>query len=168
MQISKIVSFQPSSIYHHLRESLHKATTDAFPEHCQDLRSVPITFSCITPDPLTDIATPYPLKISWFLSLPVTTVTQRIIDCFQINSDYISTTKDTLFRNGFLNFSLSDTFLLRSVYETSISETESVSLPAGNIPEILKKIQILLQRFTPSEVPACDQFVIRPLPHSTP
>lgn len=155
------------SIYEHLKTNLHTTLQKAYPEQYQKLASIPVTFSSITPDPQTDIATPYPLKISQFLGLPVATVSQQILDHFQINRNYLSNTAEDLFYRGFFNFRLSDTFLLRSVYETALANSTVDPLPVKNKPEIINKIEVLLQKNEPQNLPPLDLFIPFSLSHST-
>jgi arginyl-tRNA synthetase len=155
------------SIYQHLKTCLHAALEKAYPEQCPHLVSVPITFSRITPDPLTDIATPYPLQISQILRLPVTTVSQHILDHFQISSDYLLNTTDTIYCSGFFNFRMSQSLLLRSVYETCNDDCTLKMVLATNKPQIINKIELLLQKNVLENPPSIDNFITFPLPHST-
>jgi hypothetical protein len=155
------------SIYQYLKTCLHSALQKAYPQQYLHLESIPITFSSITPDPLTDIATPYPLKISQLLGLPVATVSQQILDQFQINRDYLSNTADNLFCRGFLNFRLSDKLLLQSVYHTSINDNNFNDASIKSDHVIINKIRLLLQKNKPENLPSLDVFINWPLPHST-
>lgn len=159
----------PCSIYLYLKTSLHTALEKAYPEQYPHLSSIPITFSSITPDPLTDLATPYPLKISQSLKLPVTLVSQHLLNHFPISSDYLANTADTTFYRGFFNFRLSDKFLLLSLYETAtINCQQKTSSSHVNVPEIIRKIELLLHTNTPGNLPSLDHFLKLPLPHTSP
>jgi arginyl-tRNA synthetase len=155
------------SIYQYLKTSLHSAIQKAYPQQYPHLESIPITFSSITSDPLTDIATPYPLKISQLLGLPVAAVSQQILDQFQINRDYLSNTADNLFCRGFFNFRLSDKLLLQSVYHTSIIDNTLNNVLIKSDHEIINKIRLLLQKSEPENLPSLDVFINWLLPHST-
>lgn len=155
------------SIYQHLKTCLHAALEKAYPEQYPNLASVPITFSSITPDPLTDIATPYPWQISQILRLPVITAGQHILDHFQIINGYLSNTINNIFCSGFFNFRMSNILLLRSVYEAANDDCTLKIVSATNKPEIISKIELLLQKNGHVSLPPLDNFIIFPLPHST-
>lgn len=155
------------SIYQYLKTRLHSALEKAYPEQYPHLSIIPITFSSITPDPLTDLATPYPLKISDVLGLPVATVSTDILNHFQFNQNFLTNTTDDIYYRGFFNFRMSSTFLLRSVYETSTDECLFKPVSATNKPEIFDKIELLLQKNQPENRPSLDLFITFPLPHST-
>ncbi len=155
------------SIYQHLKTCLQAATEKAYPEKYPHLKTIPITFSSITPNPLTDIATPYPLKISQFTGLPVVMVSQHLLEHFQIKTDYLSNTIDNIPYRGFFNFRLSNSFLLRSVYETGFGIITDNNILTTNKPDIICKIILLLQKNGLEHLPSLSQFIEIPLPDST-
>jgi hypothetical protein len=121
---------------------------------------VPVTFSTITPDTSIDIATPFPLKISRLLDIPVSRAGSILLENFHIDGNYLLNTTEDLFYRGFLNFRLSRLLIFRSVYETCMSEIPSTSTVSVTTPDVIHKIQNLLQRNFPTVIPSFDQFII--------
>jgi hypothetical protein len=155
------------SIYQYLKTGLHSALQKAYPQQYPDLESIPITFSSITPDPSIDIATPWPQKIAQFLNLPVAPVSQYLLKHFQINTDILSSTIYTIPDRGFYNFRISQAFLLETVYETSTNDDAFNKISTANRPNIINKIELLLEKSKPENLPSLDQFITFHLPCST-
>jgi hypothetical protein len=144
-------------VYDYLRTQLNTAFVKAF-STLITVPDIPILFTSISPDLTTDITTPFPLKISQVLNIPVSTVSAHLLSNFCFDNNYLSNTSKDLYYNGFFNFRLSSRFLLRSVYAAAISDPEVIDRTTSDYP-ILDKIQSFLKKNVPEEVPVIEEFI---------
>jgi hypothetical protein len=147
-------------VYDYLRTQLNTAFIKAF-STLTTVPDIPILFTTITPDLTTDIATPFPLKISQALNIPVSTVSAHLLNDFSFDNNYLSNNSKDLYHNGFFNFKLSSRFLLHSVYVAANSDPEAIDRDTSNYP-ILEKIRILLENSVPEKIPAIEYFTSIP------
>lgn len=146
-------------IHTYIRARLIEAFSRAF-GYLDNPPAVPLTFSSITPDSSVDIATPFPLKISSAFHIPVLKVSKMLLEHFHFENDYIINTAEDLFCEGFLNFRLAPSFILLSLYETSLCNEPAGENSSETASDIIKKICTLLKRNFPENIPRFDQLKI--------
>lgn len=149
----------PPSIHTYIRTGLNEAFSRAFC-YLDGAPPVPLTFSSITPDSSVDIATPFPLKISNVLHIPVSEVSDLLLQNFYFDKNYVLNTAENLFCRGYFNFRLAPSLIFRSVYETCLCDNPAVAIYSKPTSDIIKKINILLKCNFPEEIPPYDQFKI--------
>lgn len=149
----------PPSIHTYIRTRLNEAFSKAFC-YLGDPPSIPLTFSSITPDSSVDIATPFPLKISNALHIPVLKVSDLLLQNFYFDKNYILNTAEDLFFRGYLNFRLAPSLVFRSVYETCLCDNPAGANCREPSSDILNKISTLLKCTSPENLPQYDQLKV--------
>ncbi|MBN1603977.1 MAG: hypothetical protein JW915_20365 [Chitinispirillaceae bacterium] len=149
----------PPSIHTYIKTRLNEAFSRAF-FYLGNPPLVPLTFSSITPDPSVDIATPFPLKISNALHIPVLEVSDLLLQNFSFDKNYILNTAENLYFRGYLNFRLAPSLVFHSVYETCLCDNPAGANCKEPSSDIINKISTLLKYTSPENFPRYDQLKV--------